>query len=170
MGMDLLQRHGRCARDAARSAAGRGVCWRVGITGGSTILHQIAYLGSTRVALLEPVLKRSQGHLNRTACEFCVLVLWVLAQQCVGQPGFAKAGARLLLVEFDSHHLVQPRVRTVRGADHVLTEKDLVFQFLIARSRCCSLCGVISPRWVRVSHVWFCLTVNTSSITAMLRA
>eukprot|EP00931_Biecheleriopsis_adriatica_P032930 TRINITY_DN19156_c0_g1_i1.p1 TRINITY_DN19156_c0_g1~~TRINITY_DN19156_c0_g1_i1.p1 ORF type:complete len:5580 (-),score=1373.58 TRINITY_DN19156_c0_g1_i1:6-15065(-) len=41
------------------------LCWRVGLAGGSTILHLVAHLGGTRERLLEPLLERCPVLLNR---------------------------------------------------------------------------------------------------------
>ncbi|CAJ1334602.1 unnamed protein product [Effrenium voratum] len=41
------------------------LCWRVGLAGGSTVLHLVAHLGGTRERLLAPLLQRCPALLNR---------------------------------------------------------------------------------------------------------
>lgn len=54
-----------CAPSNLEEALPGELCWRVGLAGGSTVLHLVAALGGTRERLLEPLLERCPALLNR---------------------------------------------------------------------------------------------------------
>eukprot|EP00930_Biecheleria_cincta_P027556 TRINITY_DN19334_c0_g1_i1.p1 TRINITY_DN19334_c0_g1~~TRINITY_DN19334_c0_g1_i1.p1 ORF type:complete len:4939 (-),score=993.22 TRINITY_DN19334_c0_g1_i1:298-13221(-) len=55
----------QCSPASLEEALPGELCWRVGLAGGSTLLHLVAHLGGTRERLLEPLLQRCEVLLNR---------------------------------------------------------------------------------------------------------